>query len=203
MVTTTPQDQGRAHRHAPDLRAATLDAAAALFAAEGPSGLVVRRIAAAAGCSTMAVYHYFEGKLGLLEALYVEGHRRLSDAQRRCQSTDDPAADVRNTCLAYREVAVAHPGYFLVMFGRRDPAFPHPSGEARARARATYARFIEVVRRWGEQRPLVTDAESAAHALWACGHGLVVLELTGNAPRSDLAVRYATAIDATMRGLQK
>jgi AcrR family transcriptional regulator len=202
-VTTTPQDQGRAPRHAPDLRAATLDAAAALFAVEGPSGLVVRRIAAAAGCSTMAVYHYFEGKPGLLEALYDEGHKRLSDAQRRWQFTDDPEADVRNTCLAYREVALAHPGYFQVMFGHRDPGFPQPSGEARARGRKNYARFIERVRRWGEQTPLVTDAESAAHALWGCAHGLVMIELTGNAPRTDLAARYATAIEATMRGLQQ
>lgn len=60
-----------------------------------------------------------------------------------------------------------------------------------------------MVRRWGERSPLVTDAESAAHALWACGHGLVMLELSGNAPRVDLAARYATAVDATMRGLQK
>lgn len=123
-MTTTPQDQGRAPRHAPDLRAATLDAAAALFAAEGPGGLVVRRIAAAAGCSTMAVYHYFNGKRGLLEALCDEGHKRLSDAQRRRPFTDDPEADVRNTCLAYREVALAHPGYFQVMFGHRVPGFP-------------------------------------------------------------------------------
>jgi len=202
-VTTTPQGQDRVPRHAPDLRAATLDAAAALFAAEGPSGLVVRRIAAAAGCSTMAVYHYFDGKQGLLEALYDEGHKRLSEAQRRRQFTDDPEADVRNTCFAYREVAQAHPGYFQVMFGRRDPGFPPPSGEARACGRETYTRFIEVVHRWGEQSPLVTDAESAAHALWACSHGLVMLELIGNAPRADLAARYATAIDATMRGLQK
>ena len=202
-MTTRPQDQGRATRQVPDLRAATLDAAAALFAAEGPSGLVVRRIAAAAGCSTMAVYHYFDGKQGLLDALYLEGHKRLSDAQRRRQFTDDPEADVRNTCFAYRDVALAYPGYFLVMFGRRDPGFPRPSGEALARGRENYARFIEVVRRWGEQSPLVTDAESAAHALWACSHGMVVIELACYAPQADLTTRYATAIDATMRGLQK
>jgi AcrR family transcriptional regulator len=151
----------------------------------------------------MAVYHYFDGKQGLLEALYVEGHKRLSDAQSRQQFTHDPEADVRNTCLVYREVALAHPGYFQVMFGHRVPGFRRPSGESRAPARENYARFIEVVRRWGERTPLVTDAESAAHALWACGHGLVMLELTGNAPRVDLAARYAVAITATMRGLQQ
>ena len=202
-MTTTPQDQGRAPRHAPDLRAATLDAAAALFAAEGPSGLVVRRIAAAAGCSTMAVYHYFEGKPGLIEALYDEGHKRLSDAQRRWQFTDDPETDLRNTCFAYREVALSHPGYYQVMFGHRDSGFPQPSAGARARGRENYTQLIEAVRRWGEQSPLVTDAASAAHVLWACSHGMVMIELTGLAPRTDLAARYATAIDATMRGLQK
>jgi AcrR family transcriptional regulator len=203
VVTTTPQDRSRPPRESVDLRAATLDAAAALFAAEGLSGLVVRRIAAAAGCSTMAVYHYFDGKQGLLEALYLEGHRRLSDAQHSWQFTDDPEADVRNTCLAYREVALAHPGYFQVMFGHQPPGIPRPSGEIRARARENYARFIAVVRRWGEQHPLVTDAESAAHVLWATGHGLVMLELTGNAPRADLAARYVVGVDVAMRGLQQ
>lgn len=76
-----------------DLRAATLEAAARLLAAEGPSGLSIRRIAVA-GCSTISVYHYFDGKQGLLDALYVEGFKRLSEAQ----GEREPADESRGRC---------------------------------------------------------------------------------------------------------
>lgn len=185
----------------PDLRAATLEAAARLLAVEGPAGLSIRRIAAEAGCSTMAVYHYFDGKQGLVDAVWAEGHTRLSAAQRRHQFTADPEADVRNTCLAYREVALADPAFFQIMFGHPVHGLARPSGATRDPARENYARFVEVVARWGELAPLRTDASTAAHALWACGHGLVMLELTRNGPAADPAGRYAAAIDALMAGL--
>jgi len=188
---------------ASDLRSATLDAAARLLAAEGPRGLTVRGVAAAAGCSTIAVYHYFTDKQGLIDATYIEGHARLRAAQRAHQFTDDPEADVRNTCLVYREVALSHPDYFLVMFGHAVNALPRFEGEVRDTARDNYAAFIEVVRRWGELTPLRTAPESAAYSLWAAGHGMVMLELTANAPRADLVIRYAETIDALMRGLRR
>jgi AcrR family transcriptional regulator len=184
----------------PDLRVATLDAAAHLLAMEGPRGLAVRRIAAAAGCSTIAVYHYFDNKQGLLDALYVEGHQRLRTAQRAHQFTDDPESDVRNTCLVYRDVALAHPDYFRVMFGDAVHGLTRPAGENRTPARENYAAFVEVVRRWG---PLRVDAESAAYSLWAAGHGMVTLELTGNGDPHDPAGRYAAMIDALMSGLRE
>ncbi|WIX75457.1 TetR/AcrR family transcriptional regulator [Amycolatopsis carbonis] len=200
----TPKPTTAAGAQAPsarDLRTATLDAAARLLATAGPDGLTIRKIAAAAGCSTITVYHYFQNKQGLLDAVYVEGHTRLSEAQRRQQFTDDPEADVRNTCLVYRDIALANRYYFHVMFGQLDSVH-RPTGDTRATGRENFARFIEVVRRWGERTPLRTDPESAAHALWACGHGMVALELTDNAPHSAAAHRYRTAIDLMMTGLR-
>ncbi|MFC4950368.1 TetR/AcrR family transcriptional regulator [Pseudonocardia sp. GCM10023141] len=183
------------------LRAATLAAAARLLATEGPGGLVVRRIASDAGCSTMAVYHYFDGKKGLLDALYVEGFQRLHGAQ-NIAVTDDPEADVRAMCLAYRTVALAHPEYYQVMFGRPVPDFV-PSESSREHARTNYAQFVDAVRRWGARTPLTATTEDAAHVLWAAGHGLVLLELTGNAPEGDAETRYTVAINALLGGLRR
>jgi AcrR family transcriptional regulator len=200
-TSSTPDADSNPPPTTPDLRIATLDAAARLLATEGPRGLAVRRIAAEAGCSTIAVYHYFDGKQGLLEALHVEGHSRLRAAQRAHQFTDDPEADVRNTCLVYRQVALTYPDYFQVMFGHAVHGLNRPTGDTRTTARENYATFIEVVRRWGERSPLRTDPVSAAYSLWATGHGMVMLELTANAPQEDRAIRYAETIDALMRGL--
>lgn len=135
----------------PDLRIATLDAAARPLATECPRGLAVRRIAVEAGCSTipMPIYHYFDGKHGLLDALHVEGHPRLRAAQRSHQFTDDPEADVRNTRLIYRQVALTYADYFQVMFGHAAHGLNRPTGDTRTTARENYPTLIEVIRSWG------------------------------------------------------
>jgi AcrR family transcriptional regulator len=176
-----------------DVRAATLDAAAHLLATEGPRGFTVRGVATAAGCSTIAVYHYFTDKQGLLDAVYVEGHTRLRTAQSTDRFTDDPEQDVRHACAAYREVALTYPDYFLVMFGHGSFAT-----EVRTTGRDNYAGFVEVMRRWPALR---TDPESAAYTLWAAGHGMVMLELTGNGPHRDRESQYRVMIDTVMHGL--
>ena len=56
----------------------------------------MRRIAAAAGCSTMGLYSRFGGKDGVVDELYAEGFERLIDGDAaRTPPTDDPLADLR------------------------------------------------------------------------------------------------------------
>ena len=62
-----------------DTREALLAAAHDLLATEGAGALTVRRIAAAAGMSTMNVYSRFGGKDGVLDELFVDGFRRLAE----------------------------------------------------------------------------------------------------------------------------
>ncbi len=54
------------------VRARLLDAARDEFAAHGVVGAKVERIAAAAGSNKAQVFHYFGGKDGLYDALYVQ-----------------------------------------------------------------------------------------------------------------------------------
>ncbi|GAA3042057.1 hypothetical protein GCM10010464_02310 [Pseudonocardia yunnanensis] len=183
-----------------DLRSAVIDATAQLLALEGPSGLTIHRVASEAGCSTMVVNHYFQGTQGLLDAVHVEGFERLTAAQRIAR-TGDPEADLMRMCHIYREVALAHPAYYQVMFGR--PAPDHrPSEDSRSYERRFHDQFVEAVRRWGGDRPLTVDVPAAAHMLWATGHGLVMLELTGNAPPGDPRAAYDSAIAVTLHGLR-
>ena len=62
------------------VRRALLDAASRLLVEEGPQALSMRRVAAAAGCSTTVLYTLFGGKEGLADALYREGFARLTAA---------------------------------------------------------------------------------------------------------------------------
>ena len=73
---------------------ALLTAAHDLLANEGPTALTVRRIAAAAGVSTMNVYSRFGGKDGVLDELFAEGFRRLGERMEATPSSaiSEPAA---------------------------------------------------------------------------------------------------------------
>jgi AcrR family transcriptional regulator len=193
-----------------DLRSAVVDAAARLLAAEGPSGLAIRRVAAEAGCSTMVVYHYFQGKQGLLDAVHAEGFARLTAAQRLAETgtetgtgtgTEGAEAEPLRVCRSHRAAALANPAYYRVMFAQPVPG-GRPSADSRRYARRAEEQLVEAVRRWSGGLPLAVDLPSAAHVLWATGHGLVMLELAGHAPPGDPAAGYDAALGVTLRGLR-
>src|ERR1700722_16463941 len=92
-----------------DMGAALLEAAADILENEGPDGLSVRRIAAAAGVAPMGVYNHFESKSGIVEALFIQGFQRLSDALDGVAEVQDPTEALREGGQRYRALALAHP----------------------------------------------------------------------------------------------
>ena len=62
------------------MEAALLASAAEILETEGPDGLSVRRIAAAAHVAPMGVYNHFDSKYGIVEALFIQGFERLGEA---------------------------------------------------------------------------------------------------------------------------
>src|ERR1700683_1903032 len=88
------------------MEGALLTSAADILESEGPDGLSVRRIAAAAGVAPLGVYHHFESKLGIVEALYVQGFKRLADAMAVMAQIDDPAEALLEGARAYRVLAL-------------------------------------------------------------------------------------------------
>ena len=69
---------------------ALLNSAAEILETEGPDGLSVRRIAAAANVAPMGVYNHFESKFGIVEALFVQGFDRLGVAMAAMAQIEDP-----------------------------------------------------------------------------------------------------------------
>jgi len=185
-----------------ETRRALLAAAHDLLAGEGPGALSVRRIATAAGMSTMNVYSRFGGKDGVLDELFAEGFRRLSEAMAKTPSTDDTLTDLRECGLAYRRFANEHPTYYSLMFDRVAPDY-EPSPAARAEALGALGRLEARVQRAmdaGAIRP--GDAFAVATGLWACQHGLVSLESHNRHDAVfDWATVYPLTSDALVRGL--
>ena len=178
-----------------------LEAASELLSKEGASALSVRRIAAAAGCSTMGLYSRFGGKDGVVDELYAEGFERLVDAMRRNALTDDPLADLRRAASCYRDSAVVNATHYMVMFGGAVPGFD-PSEASHQLAHDAFNGLVAKVARCTDAGVLDGAPDQIAETLWGSIHGLVMLELVGINPlMSDPAARFERALDVLFRGL--
>ena len=108
-------------RPRPTPRRRLLEAAARLLDEEGPDALTARRLASAAGTSTMAVYTHFGG----MPALVRRGRRRGLHPARRARRRRRAAPTTRSpTCggwpCAYRDNALDNPHLYAVMFGAQS-----------------------------------------------------------------------------------
>jgi AcrR family transcriptional regulator len=170
-----------------------LHAAVDMLNEHGPDALQTRKIAGAAGTSTMAVYTHFGGMPALIAAVAEEGLRQF-DAALTVATTSDPVADLMATGIAYRRYAIERPHMYRLMFGSTSAhGINAPAHNVLtltvAEISERYPSFAHVVR--GVHRSMVAgritvgsaddDATVVAIAarFWASIHGFVMLELAG------------------------
>jgi AcrR family transcriptional regulator len=164
----------------PAVRPQLIDAGARLLAAEGPTALTTRRVAAEVGCSTMSVYTHFGGMGGLVRAIVHEGFARLHVHLTSVASTADPVADMARLGRAYRRSALTGPHLYAVMFGASSLGGFALTDEDRQHGRYTMAAVVECARRCiAAGRFAPGDPELIVHQMWLGAHGLVSLELGG------------------------
>ncbi len=184
-----------------DMVTVLLEAAADLLDEEGPDALSVRRIAAAAGVAPMGVYNHFDSKAGIVEALFVQGFERLGEAMATLRDIDDPIEALAEGCRRYRELALAHPRVYELMFLAPIPGF-EPSAEAMEVALASFGGLVSAVQRaMAAGRLAPRDPTTVAQMLWAGIHGWMALELGGMSfvADTDAAARDLSA--SMLRGL--
>lgn len=181
--------------HTADLAARLVDEAGRLLAREGAAALTLRRLAAASGTSTMAVYTLYGDKQGLLAAMYRAGFERLGDALRAAaDGHPDPLDALVALGHAYRDTALANPHLYDLMFGAAVPGFVPDEG-GRAVADAAYQPLVDGVRRCLDAAEMAgTPAERIALHLWAVSHGMVSLELAGHLEAADPGAAYVEAM---------
>jgi AcrR family transcriptional regulator len=183
------------------MEAALLEAAADILESEGPDALSVRRIAAAAGVAPMGVYNHFESKSGIVEALFIQGFQRLSDALRGVADVQDPYEALREGGRRYRALALAHPMVYQLMFLKVIPGF-EPTDHALEIAGGAFANLVAVV-----QRAIAADViaegppTETAHLIWASMHGWLSLELMGIGFVEDQAAGYDRVCRSLLAGL--
>ncbi|GAA3167218.1 hypothetical protein GCM10010466_67360 [Planomonospora alba] len=177
-----------------ELRAKLLDVANHLLLTIGPESLSMRRIATEAGCSTTVIYTMFGSKEGLAEALYLEGFERFRRRLEAVPPHPDCLEHLTALGTAYREAALAEPGYYSLMFERSIPGFT-PSERARTLARAALNIFDRVIADCISAGRLVpTQPRKIADVLWAAAQGAISLERAGH-------LRDGSAFDAATRSV--
>ena len=180
-----------------------LHAAVGLLDEHGPDALQTRKVAGAAGTSTMAVYTHFGGMRALIAEVAQEGLRQF-DAALTVPQTDDPVADLMTTGAAYRRYAIERPHMYRLMFGSTsahginaparnvltltlaeiDEGYPSFAHVARGVHRCMLAGRITVGSADDDETVVATAAQ-----FWALIHGFVMLELAGYYGDDGAAVR--------------
>jgi AcrR family transcriptional regulator len=165
-------------RQDPSNRGALVNAAARLIAAGGPQSLSARRLAAATGTSTMAVYTYFGSMNGIVREIARDGFERLQHLFRLVEQTDDPVADMAMLGRVYRYNAITNGHVFEVMFGASNLVGFSLTDEDRQQGRYTLGAVVECAQRCiAVSRFAPGDPVLIAHQMWIGVHGTTVLEL--------------------------
>ncbi|HEY8081438.1 MAG TPA: TetR/AcrR family transcriptional regulator [Acidimicrobiales bacterium] len=184
-----------------DLEPAILAAAEALLEEDGPTALSVRRIAERAGVAPMGLYSRFEGKYGVVDAVFKEGFAVLRSTIEGSGAIGDPLVAFRAAGRSYRSLALEHPARYQVMFLCAIPGY-EPSDEAIETASAAFLALVAAVQRCLDAsafRP--GDAVEIAQQVWSSCHGWVALELGGINFVNDLDAGYARLLELLELGL--
>jgi AcrR family transcriptional regulator len=173
----------------PEQRNQMLEVASAMLEEAGPEALQARRLTAAVGASTQAVYTLFGGMPGLFEALVADGFERFAEYVEAVPETDDPVADFFAQGRAYCQWALEHPQHYRLMFGLTGGGLRRHAGlemnVARTftgppEGRAAFQIMIGAMDRIqaaGRIRPV--DSLVAAGQFLSATHGYVLLAIGG------------------------
>ncbi|HEY6531757.1 MAG TPA: TetR/AcrR family transcriptional regulator [Acidimicrobiales bacterium] len=183
-----------------DVEELLLKAALHLLEQEGPEAVTVRRVAASAGVAPMGVYNHFDGKNGLIDAVFQLGFATLTEEMGTFAAIADTREALRQGFRRYRRLALDHPRTYEVMFLRAVPGF-EPSEESKATARESFEALVHAVGRAMEDGVLAEgDPGSVAQLLWAACHGAVALEIADICLVADMSETYDDLVDALLRG---
>jgi AcrR family transcriptional regulator len=156
-------------------KAKILDAASALFLEGGAAALSVRAIARKAGMSTIGIYSHFQGKQGILEALYIEGFEKVSAAMQAGLEGLSPREAVLQAARNYLANATENAAHYRLIFGEVEADFT-PSEAAYAAGAEAFGYVTELVGALLPAEASLRDKQQAALEIWSITHGYVSLQ---------------------------
>jgi len=185
-----------------DTRTKILSAASQLFLEGGASSLSVRAISKRAGLSTIGIYSHFQGKQGVLDALYIEGFDLVYESMDVETGEKVELNDVLTACKNYLQVAVKHEAHYRLIFGESGSAY-EPSLEARAAAERAFGKLVHNTGAFLRDNGLRRDRFDASMDIWAIMHGYVSISHHARASDEwDWASMALTAVELQLRAIE-
>ncbi len=167
----------RRERERVEIRQKILDAARELFATEGYERVTMRRIAEAIEYSPTTIYHHFEDKDDLVNALCEEDFSRLLAVFRGQPPPDDPVEWIRQLGRGYARFGLDNPNHYRFMFMTRAKFEKVP--EASPSGQDSFGVLkMAVEKALATGRFRLGDPHLIAQVLWASIHGAVALLIT-------------------------
>ncbi len=164
-----------------NVRAAILDAARALFVANGVAGLSMRRLAAQIGYTPRTVYLYFADKDDLLSELIEEEVGRLADRLESAAAQQrSPGRRLEAVAQAYVTFGVEHPHAYEAIFMVRS--HPMTRRAATLKQHVQGKRMLDVLDRAVRESERVTagrDPHVVVQAFRCALHGVTSLLVLG------------------------
>ena len=154
-----------------------LVAAERILSREGPRATTVRRIAAAIGVSSAALYGYFPDKDAILVAICERTARGLLRLNQGVAEGSAPAiARLRQILANCVEWGLDHPHVYRLLFAPDSDAAPILLEAGRALLRESFQQVAAVAREAERDGVLAPEtADAATEACWATCHGLTMM----------------------------
>lgn len=201
----------RRERERQELRERIMDAARAIFAAEGYDAVSMRRIAEQIEYSPAAIYAYFPDKESLFREICRNDFGSLLGTFQEVAKVANPIERLWLIGQGYIDFGVAHPSHYRMMFMREAPAIAPDTqdlqrmGDPNQDGYAFTQSTIEAAIAAGQIRPEFDDPELLTQTVWAVVHGVTAIEITfHNDPWLDmrpLTARRRQAMEVLFRGI--
>jgi len=167
----------RREREREEVRQKILDAARELFATEGYEKVTMRRIADAIEYSPTTIYHHFEDKDDLVNALCEDDFAQLLAIFKGQLPPDDPVEWIRGLGTSYGRFGLENPNHYRFMFMTRAKFENVPEPSRSGQDSFTVLKMaVEAAIASGRFRP--GDPQLMAQVLWSSIHGAVALLIT-------------------------
>lgn len=168
----------RKEREKEDVRRRILEAAHDLFETRGYENVTMRAVADAIEYSPTTIYHHFENKDALVEALCFADFERLSSAMNRGPLPKNPVERMKALGRAYAAFGLANPNHYRFMFMTTGDWKKHAKDPESPPAKS-YAVLRDAVEQAMEEGYFKkADIDLVSQIVWGSLHGIVSLLIT-------------------------
>ena len=175
-----------------------------LIERDGLDGLSMRRVAAAAGITAMAIYRHYADRTAVLNAVADEGFAELSARLQKLRLRGDLESRLLQVADVFLDHALENPKLFELMFFRPREGSRQFPGDFRARLSPTATVAADLIAAAMEQGVLrQDDVWEIVFETGAMSQGLINLYLGGrvNLSRNEFRALYHRAFKRYLHGI--